>query len=1054
MYIADLHIHSKYSRATSRDGDAPHLDLWARRKGISLIGTGDFTHPAWREELKAQLVPAEDGLYTLAPELALPAPPGAESLQPRFVVSGEISCIYKKNGRTRKVHHLILLPGLEEAETLARRLEVIGNIHSDGRPILGLDSRDLLEITLESCPEAIFIPAHIWTPHFSLFGAFSGFDSIEECFEDLTPHIHALETGLSSDPPMNWQVSALDPFLLVSNSDAHSPARLGREANLLDGELSYTGLAKALNTGDGFAGTLEFFPEEGKYHLDGHRNCGVCLSPEEAAKMGGICPVCGKKLTIGVLHRVLELADRPSGFVRPNHLPFQSLAPLPEVIAASAGFSVGSVKTSSLFETLLNSLGPEFYILREAPLDEINRIAGPLVAEGIRRMRLGQVSRKGGYDGEYGTISLFAEGERSLLSGQVSLFGMAEAASVPKKSKRPSSSGNISSSQPSSTSISSSPSVPKPQFNQEQWEAISAPEQAVAVIAGPGTGKTMTLVSRIAYLVEERGVRPPQITAVTFTNQAAAEMRQRLEKRLGGAGAVKGLSIGTFHSLCLKFLGEVSVITQYDALDLAAQVIDEQKLSCSAQQLLQRVSQVKSKITCQYLDDFSNAVEDYCQRLKRLGAMDFDDLLLSALQNDFSRRRCFDYLLVDEFQDIDDLQYRLVCQWSREHLFVIGDPDQAIYGFRGARSDCFARLAEDFPDLRTIRLLHNYRSTPQILDCALPVISANPGGNRSLRPSRSAGVPVRLVTAKSDFAESSYIAEEIRRMTGGMDLLETQKAGPHSQTIRAFSDMAVLCRTHRQLERIEKSLRQADIPCVVCGRDDFLMDQEVRGVLGFFRWLFTPGDRASLSVCLKLLWDCPADLIPLAGETALLDVSSLRERFGDGPLALWAARAEEFSSRKKEAPGKLLDRWVGGKPSSPAMERLRGMAAFYRDMPAFLDGLLLGEEGDLRRVSGTAYSSGAVTLSTLHGAKGLEFPVVFLAGLRQGVLPLESSRGPADPQEERRLFFVGITRTREELILLATPPFSSFLEQLPEEVVTSTAPTPHFSPRSQQLSLF
>lgn len=262
MLIADLHIHSKYSRATSHDCEPEMLDLWARRKGIGLVGTGDFTHPAWRAELLDKLQPAEDGLYTLRESLRLADKTAGKYDAPRFVVTGEISSIYKKNGKTRKVHNLILLPGLEAAERLSQKLEAIGNIHSDGRPILGLDSRDLLEITLDTCPEAVFIPAHIWTPHFSLFGAFSGFDAIEECFEDLTPYIHALETGLSSDPPMNWRISALDGYALISNSDAHSPAKLGREANLLDIEPSYAGLSDALQgrSPAALTGTLEFFP--------------------------------------------------------------------------------------------------------------------------------------------------------------------------------------------------------------------------------------------------------------------------------------------------------------------------------------------------------------------------------------------------------------------------------------------------------------------------------------------------------------------------------------------------------------------------------------------------------------------------------------------------------------------------------------------------------------------------------------------------------------------------------------------------------------------------
>ena len=282
MYIADLHIHSRYSRATSRECTPEYLDMWARRKGIDLLGTGDFTHPAWRSELEEKLTPAEEGLYQLKEELQLKDYILGKT-SPRFVISGEISSIYKKNGRVRKVHNVILLPGLADAKRLSEKLETIGNIHSDGRPILGLDSRDLLEITLEICPRAIFVPAHIWTPHFSMFGAFSGFDTIEECFEDLTPHIHAIETGLSSDPPMNWRLSALDHLQMISNSDAHSPGKLGREANLLDIEMSYDGLYEAIQRGKGLAGTIEFFPEEGKYHFDGHRKCHLCLSPQNPA---------------------------------------------------------------------------------------------------------------------------------------------------------------------------------------------------------------------------------------------------------------------------------------------------------------------------------------------------------------------------------------------------------------------------------------------------------------------------------------------------------------------------------------------------------------------------------------------------------------------------------------------------------------------------------------------------------------------------------------------------------------------------------------------------
>lgn len=407
--IADLHIHSRFSMATSKEGTPENLDSWARKKGISLIGTGDFTHPVWREELKERFVSEGNGLYRLRDAFVKEESRKFPGEGTRFVVSGEISSIYKKNGKTRKVHNVILLPSLEAADAMAQRLEKIGNIHSDGRPILGLDSHDLLEMMLDVCPEGILIPAHIWTPHFSVLGAKSGFDSVEECFEELAPYIHALETGLSSDPAMNWRISKLDRYQLVSNSDAHSPSKLGREANLLDIDCSYEGLYRAIQTGEGLEGTVEFFPEEGKYHFDGHRKCGVSLSPVEAERLGGICPVCGKKLTMGVDHRVEQLADRAEGFVKKDGKKYESLVPLPEVISACMGYSTASKKVQGCFEQMIQTLGTEFDILRNVPSEDIKSCAGERIAEGIENVRNGKVKRIPGYDGEYGKIQLFDE---------------------------------------------------------------------------------------------------------------------------------------------------------------------------------------------------------------------------------------------------------------------------------------------------------------------------------------------------------------------------------------------------------------------------------------------------------------------------------------------------------------------------------------------------------------------------------------------------------------------------------------------------------------------
>src|SRR5688572_7862778 len=386
-FHADLHIHSKYSRATSRDLDLEHLAEWAGRKGIGLVGTGDFTHPAWAAELKSKLVPAEPGLFRLRDDIEQ----GGASLLPaacrtpvRFMLEVEISTIYKKGEKTRKIHHLIYAPDFETMDRISAKLATIGNIASDGRPILGLDSRDLLEITLEGGPGAYLIPAHIWTPWFAALGSMSGFDSIEECYGDLANHIFAVETGLSSDPAMNWRVPSLDRFRLVSNSDAHSPGKLGREATAFDCDMDYFAIRRALETGDGYVGTVEFFPEEGKYHLDGHRNCGVRFEPKETLAHGGLCPSCGKPLTVGVLHRVEVLAERDEADVQPPATAGKAinLVLLPQMISEIAASYAGSKKVAEAYERAIAKLGPELGILEEVPVDDIAR-ADSLMGEAI-----------------------------------------------------------------------------------------------------------------------------------------------------------------------------------------------------------------------------------------------------------------------------------------------------------------------------------------------------------------------------------------------------------------------------------------------------------------------------------------------------------------------------------------------------------------------------------------------------------------------------------------------------------------------------------------------
>lgn len=1114
MYIGDLHIHSRYSRATSKDCTPEHLDLWARKKGIHIVGTGDFTHPAWREELTGKLEPAEDGLYVLKDEYRIKDEEIPGEVIPRFVITGEISSIYKKNGKVRKVHSLILLPGLEDAERISAKLEQIGNIHSDGRPILGVDCHDLLEIILELSPQAVYVPAHIWTPHFSLFGAFSGFDTVEECFEDLTPYIHAMETGLSSDPPMNWRVSALDRYQLISNSDAHSPAKLGREANLFDIPLSYEGLSRAVQTGEGLYGTIEFFPEEGKYHMDGHRKCNLCLTPSDTLKYNGICPVCGRKITIGVSHRVEELSDRAEGYVRENAKPFESLVPLPEVIGASSGHSAASVKVQREYQKMLSELGPEFDILRNLPLEDIRRVSGTRVAEGIGRLRRGQVERIPGFDGEYGVIKLFNAEELNNTEGQMSFFELLgtqasgepektgeEIAGAEKEGRQNTADQNNTTEQRDTEGQKYMELSEKKEGQRQNMSARLNPEQEyavrctsphIAVKAGPGTGKTKTLVSRLRYLLEYRKVRPAEITAVTFTNQAAAEMRERIEKETGKKQAGRAMQIGTFHAICLNFLKEqgeeFTLMGEAQQRLLAEEVIAHTGVNAKAGKFLEQVSRRKSGMEDAFTGElpdagisdgpaWQQAFQIYEERKKEQHLLDFDDLLLRTAEriengqvNDGWEKK-FRYLLVDEFQDINPAQLKLVELWScaGRELFVIGDPDQSIYGFRGADSACFERLKKEYDDLEVVSLKENYRSAPQILKAASAVIGEAESGEQKeremLHPNRPDGVPVRIVRAGSPMGEAIFIAKEINRMAGGMGMIEAhQTAWEHPEKkVRSFDEIAVLCRTHHQAELVEKCLRTESIPYVIAGREDYLNEESVQNSLCFFRLIEQTeasgdlpdvpheesgntqqgetadmtGDISGMEICAKYFWK--------------LDWSDMSEEVIRNTLIKY------LPLYKKKKPQKFLEQWMEEVKltDDPAMQKLLQASVFYKTMTEFMYALELGVESDLKRCGSKKYTSDAVTVMTLHGSKGLEFPVAFIYGVEKGSIPLENEKHPSDKEEERRLFYVGMTRAKEELILTTSGEESEFTGAIPADVsVHENAEKKKREQEWQQMSLF
>lgn len=416
--ISDIEIHSKYSRACSRDLTPENIDKWAAIKGVNLIGTGDFTHPLWRSELKAALEEAEPGFYRLRGSNG-----GKGGV--RFILSAEISCIYSRGGRLRRVHLILIAPSFAAVDKFDAAIEKKGaKLAGDGRPILGMDAEVALKHLLDADPSAMMIPAHVWTPYFGLFGSKSGFDSVEEAFGDMTKHIYALETGLSSDPEMNWRISANDRFTLLSSSDAHSLPRIGREANVMEideDKFNYVEFTRIIKEKDSkkFKYTIEYFPEEGKYHLDGHADCKQSFLPSQTKKLNGRCPVCGKLLTVGVLSRVQELADRPEGFTPPNAIPARHLVPLEEVLAECFGTRPQSKKVQELYWQLIKAVGNEFSVILDLPIDELKNVAGEAVAEAVRRVREEKVEKVAGYDGVYGVMKIFSDDERAVFAGQV-----------------------------------------------------------------------------------------------------------------------------------------------------------------------------------------------------------------------------------------------------------------------------------------------------------------------------------------------------------------------------------------------------------------------------------------------------------------------------------------------------------------------------------------------------------------------------------------------------------------------------------------------------------
>ena len=1081
-FIADLHIHSRFSRATSKQLTPRHLAAWARCKGIDVLGTGDFTHPQWRQELRDMLArDDETGLYRLkeAPEAldflggATPVSPDGISHGPLFLLQTEISSIYKRHGKVRKVHNLVFVPSLDDADRLSARLEDIGNLHSDGRPILGLDSHDLLELCLEVCPQSVLIPAHVWTPWFALFGSKSGFDRLEDCFDDLSSHIFALETGLSSDPAMNRLVSRLDGYALISNSDAHSGANLGREANLFEGHASYDGLFNALRATARrepqdaldcrFLGTLEFYPEEGKYHLDGHRACEVVMEPREALACNNICPVCGKPLTIGVLHRVWELADRQCPPELPREPQPRPLIPLPEVLGEILGAGSGSRRVQERYARLLTELGSDLDILCRLPEADIRR-HWDVLGEAVARMRRGQVIREGGYDGEYGVVRVFSPEEAAEISGKGRRTPRAAGKEGPTRRGRPARRSALSLLPETAEAAGEGATQPGPMrdvpgeetlkaFQQaraaqaeqtaeqtpgqdglspEQEAALRAGPEPVLVLAGPGAGKTRVLIGRLQHLLSQ-GEEASRLLAVTFTRRAASEMRQRLQAACEERSALPACD--TLHALAWDMVRRhdphAVLLTEQAARELFRQ--ENPHLSAAEARereeaySLWREQEVHGRALPPdadelpllgpsphaWLADARRYTRRKQQHQPRL--YDYADLLDALLLHAREHEGEFRHVLVDEIQDLSPKQLAVIQALLPDDgcgFFGIGDPDQAIYGFRGVAGQSEESVRRLWPALQVFRLGRSYRAGQSILDSARSVLEGR-GHCGQLTAARPLPTVLRLFAAPDAAAEARWLARRVQQLLGAtahtlLDRQDQDESTPLDGTLTP-GDIAVLVRVKAQIPLLRKTLEAQGIPCSAPA-------EEHAADSAFCRMTMLAAARISgLAAMLPPSW--AEEGMPDNATTRLTDTHFLESRLAAAPgqplppdeLGRQLARRLQLSQTQERL-----------ELHSGAWRALLRLWQEHGNWPDVLQALVWEDEAERLRARAER-----VQLMTLHASKGLEFRAVFLPGLEDGLLPLRrerltgqtDSRHPAEArrqeEEERRLLYVGLTRASQ-----------------------------------------
>ncbi|OPL15416.1 MAG: hypothetical protein AVO38_10515 [delta proteobacterium ML8_D] len=1092
-FIADFHVHSHFSRSTAKNLNLENLYIAARLKGITVIGTGDFTHPGWFSEIKEKLIPAEPGLFKLKEKIATLCDqrvPLSCRGNVRFILVSEISNIYKKRKKVRKNHNLVFLPNLDLVENFNLKLDKIGNIKSDGRPILGLDAKDLLEILLETSENGFLIPAHIWTPWFSLLGSKSGFDSIEECFEDLSSYIFAVETGLSSDPAMNWRVSFLDGRTLISNSDAHSPLKLGREANIFNTDLSYLSIKKTIKNGDpeSFVGTYEFYPAEGKYHIDGHRKCNVSFWPEQTRKCDGKCPVCGKPLTLGVLYRVEELSDRLEGEKPEKALPFFNIIPLTEILSDVLEVGSGSKKVMRNYMTLIDKLGPEFEILNTRKKEEIHSAGIPLLGEAIIKMRQNKIVLLPGYDGEYGKIKIFDLQERKKLLGQKELFFITPPESdetkntkqkkLKKQTYHTTGIGKILEKKDiysNQLRKKSHVKIGRFELNKEQRRAVEYEKGPMIIVAGPGTGKTRTLTHRIARLVTEKKVLPKNILAVAFTNKAAQEMRDRLKYLVKNSKQLP--FVGTFHGLCLTLLNHHNengcvIIDEDDRKTIILDVIKHMEKNghavavkpktlldwiASTKQLLTPPEECADGIAGSQKQIFLGVLKCYQNLLSIQGLCDYEDLIYNTVrlfekEKDVIKtyRERYKYVFVDEYQDLNHGQYRLVKTLvppgtKNRNICVIGDPDQLIYGFRGSDIKYFNNFIKDYPDAEVFRLIQNYRSTRTILDASYQVISArekNPHRSR-IYSTINGDKTIHVIEAASAKGEAVAVGKIIEKLMGGMGFYFMdfgRDCDRHQIPNKSFSDFAVLYRTDVQNKIFSEVFDAAGIPYQIVNRTNMFDTKNIKELISLLKTIEGLGCFADFERSINLInkpiskkimeifknWSYKnrfilSKAIDSARKLPITGMDRGRQlKFNDflGDLLEIKKKITGLDVEKKLvflAENTRFEESINSNPKTKSvLKRLIDISkTFDFNTSAFVANIALNTDTD-------SYERDAekVSLMTMHAAKGLEFPIVFLAGCENGYLPFRGlGLETTDVDEERRLFYVSMTRAQERLYL-------------------------------------